>query len=96
MSGAHCESDHNPVISTVRIRLQKIKRAKNQVAYDTNGLKKADKRDTFRSRLDTRIEEKEIDRYDEIDTIWNKLRESLEWIADEVCGKEQRTKNKIG
>ena len=47
---------------------------------------------TFRSIPNTKIEEKEIERYEEIDTIWNKLRESIEWAAEEVCGKEQRTK----
>ena len=90
MPGAHCESDHIPVVSTVRIRLQKVNKANKKVTWDTSSLNKADKRDTFRSRPNTKIEEKEIERYEEIDTIWNKLRESIEWAA--VCGKEQRTK----
>ena len=55
-------------------------------------MKNADIRGTFKAQLDKKIEEGGIENYDEIDAIWNKLRESIEWVADKICGKDQMTK----
>ena len=57
------------------------------VKWNVNRLKKSDIRDTFRSRLDKKVEEGRIGSYEEIDAIWNKLRESKELVADEICEK---------
>ena len=40
MPGADCESDHNPVVATVKIRLQRVKKFKKTVKWNINSLKK--------------------------------------------------------
>ena len=34
--GADCDSDHNPVIVTMKIRLQRVKKGKNEVRWNMN------------------------------------------------------------
>ena len=63
-----------------------------KIKWNVNRLKNADIRDTFQSRLDKQVEEDGMENFDEIDAIWNKLRESIEWVADEICGKDQMSK----
>src|SRR5688572_3471406 len=72
--------------------MQRVRKLNNTRKWNVNRLKCADIRDTFRVRLDKKIEECGIENCDEIDEIWNKLRESIEWVADEICGKDQMSK----
>src|SRR5688572_9864764 len=92
MPGADCETDHKPVIARLKIKLQRVMKLNKTIKWNVSRLKYADIRDTFQSRLDKKVEEDGIEDIDEIDAIWNKLRESIEWVADEICGKDQMTK----
>ena len=92
MPGADCETDHKPVIARLKIKLQRVMKLNKTIKWNVSRLKYADIRDTFQSRLDKKVEEDGIEDIDEIDAIWNKLRESIEWVADEICRKNQVTK----
>src|SRR5688572_4175391 len=93
MPGAHCETDHKPVIARLKIKLQRVRKLNKTIKWNVNRLKNADIRDTFKSRLDKKIEEGGIENYEEIDAIWNKLMKSIKWVADEIYGKDQMMKN---
>ena len=92
MPGADCESDHNPVVATIQIRLQRVKKAKRTVKWNINNLKRSEIRSAYKRQLDTRLQEERIAEEYDIDSIWNKLKESIEKVAEEICGKEQKQK----
>ena len=78
MPGADCGSDHNPVLATMRIKLQSVRRAKKKAKWNVNNLKKPEIRKEYRVRLDKQIQEQNIDKGTEIDEIWRKLSECIE------------------
>jgi exonuclease III len=116
MPGADCESDHNPVIVTMKIRLQRIHKTKRAVKFNLDMLKKPEIRKAYRLRLENQLEEKGDEGGDsilnndgvphigmgenepenierEIEEIWYRLKEGIGLVAEEICGKEQLTKN---
>src|SRR6266516_208450 len=76
----------------MKIRLQRVKKVKRAVNCNLNNLKKSEIRDAYKLRLDKQLKEERIDERMEIDDIWNKLRDGIETVAEEICGKEQMTK----
>lgn len=92
MPGADCESDHNPVVATMKIKLQRVKKSKKTAKWNINSLKKPENRNAYETRLDKEIQEKKINEWMEIDEIWQKLSESIEIVAEEICGKEEATR----
>ena len=50
--GADCDSDHNPVVAKMKIRLLRVKNAKKTVKWNVNNLKKPEVRNAYRMRLD--------------------------------------------
>src|SRR5206468_3172522 len=91
MPGADCESDHNPVIMTMKIKLQSFRKFKKTVKWNINKLKKPEIRKAYRVKLDKKMIEEKIQGM-EINEIWNKLKEGIESVAEEICGKDQRLK----
>ena len=83
MPGADCESDHNPVIITIKIRLQRVKKSSKTVKWNINNLRKPDIRDAYRMQLDKKLQEEKIDRGMETDEIWTKLKY-------DICGGDLR------
>ena len=92
MPGADCESDHNPVVVTIKIRLQRERKAKKSVKWNINKLTNSDFKDAYKQKLGKHLKDTKVDEEVDIDGIWNKLRESLEFVAEEICGKEQSQK----
>src|SRR3954462_12514829 len=107
--GADCESDHNPVVVTMKIKLQRIKKSRKTVKWNVNNLKRQEISNAYRSALDKQLQEEknlevgkmpilkmweevEIRDKREIEGIWNKLKERIELVAEEICGKEQMMK----
>ena len=88
--GADCGSDHNPVIITMKIRLQRVKKSKKKAKWNINKLRKPEVRDAYRMQLDRKLQEEKIDGGMEIDEIWKKLKDDIVMVAEEICGKEQR------
>ena len=66
MPGAHCETDHKPVTARLKIKLQRVRKLNKTRKWNVNRLKGVDIRDTFRVRLDKKIEECGIENCDEI------------------------------
>src|SRR2546425_7933159 len=50
--GADCESDHNPAIVTMKIRLQRVRKSKQTVKWNINNFKEPEIKNSFRTRLD--------------------------------------------
>src|SRR3989442_4194348 len=75
MPGADCESDHNPVIVTMKIRLQRVRKSKKTVKWSINNLKKPEIKHAFRTRLNKHLQDENIDEGMEIGAIWNNLNE---------------------
>src|SRR5688572_33095620 len=48
MPGAHCETDHKPVIARLKIKLQRVRKLKQAKKWNVNRLKNTDVRDTFK------------------------------------------------
>ena len=59
--GADCDSDQNPVVVKMKIRLQRVKKAKKTVKWNLNNLKKSEVRNAYRMRLDQQLQEEKID-----------------------------------
>ena len=88
--GADCESDHNPMVVTMKIRLQRVRKCKKTVKWNVNKLKKTEIRDAYRSGLDKRLQEMNSDGEEmEIEEILKTLKQNIELVAEEICGKEQ-------
>src|SRR5437867_561275 len=92
MPGADCDSDHNPVVVKMKIRLKRVKKAKKTVKWNVSNLKKPEVKDAYRMRLDQQLQGKEIDGCIEVDEIWKRLKEGIVTVAEEVCGKEKQPK----
>src|SRR6059036_1595873 len=60
MPGADCDSDHNPVVVKMKIRLQRVKKAKKTVKWNVNNLKKPEVRNAYRMRLDQQLQEEKL------------------------------------
>src|SRR5206468_2940859 len=92
MPGADCESDHNLVIMTMKIKLQSVRKFKKTIKWNINNLKKPEIRKAYRVKLDKKMIEEKIHEGMEINEIWNKLKEVIESVAEEICGKDQQLK----
>src|SRR3989441_10139465 len=90
MPGADCDSDHNPVVVKMKIRLQRVKKAKKTVKWNVNNLKKSEVRNAYRMRLDQQLHEEKIDGCMEVDEIWKRLKDGISTVAEEICGKEMQ------
>src|SRR5437867_9381070 len=92
MPGADCDSDHNPVVVKMKIRLQRVKKDKKTVKWNVSNLKKPEVKDAYRMRLDQQLQGKEIDGCIEVDEIWKRLKEGIVTVAEEICVKEKQPK----
>src|SRR5881296_1256237 len=92
MPGADCDSDHNPVVVKMKIRLQRVKKVKKTVKWNVNNLKKSEVRNAYRTRLDQQLQEEKIDGCLEVDEIWKRLKDGISTVAEEICGKEMQPK----
>jgi hypothetical protein len=95
MRGANCESDHNPVVVTMKIRLQRIKKFKKTKKFNVSKVEKPEIKNDYRMRLDKELEADKFDEWMEVDEIWNKLKEGIGTFAEEICGKEQMSTKQI-
>ena len=75
--GADCESDHNPVVITMKVRLQRVKKSSKTVKWKINNLRKPEIKDAYRMQLDKKLMEEKIDRGMKIDEIWKKLKDDI-------------------
>src|SRR3989442_5468331 len=87
MPGADFDSDHNPVVVKMKIRLQRVKKAKKTVKWNINNLKKPEIKNAYRMRLDQQLQEKKIYGCIEVDEIWKRLKEGIVTVAEEICGE---------
>ncbi|HET6457666.1 MAG TPA: hypothetical protein VFG24_02160, partial [Nitrosopumilaceae archaeon] len=92
MPGADCGSDHNPVVTTMQIKLKGTKRIKVADKWNIRVLQNTKMRQEYQTRLDKQLRDKRVGELDDIDQIWDKLKESIGDIAEEICGKEQAQK----
>ena len=60
--------------------------------WDINKLKNSESKDAYKQKLDKQLKDVKINEEVDIDGIWNKLKESLEIVSEEICGKEQSQK----
>src|SRR3989442_9580441 len=74
----------------MKIRLQRVKKAKKTVKWNVNNLKKPEVKNAYRMRLDQQLQGKEIDGCIEVDEIWKRLKEGIVKVADEICEKEKQ------
>ena len=72
-TGADCASDHNPVIITMKIRLQTVKKFNKTVKWNINNLRKSEVGDAYKMRLDKTLQEEKNIGCMEIDEILEKF-----------------------
>ena len=92
MPEADCESDLNPVVVAMKIRLQRVKKSKKTVKWNTNDLKESENRNAYRIQLDQQLQEKKIDECIEVDEIWNRLKEGIATVTEEILLKGEAVK----
>jgi hypothetical protein len=92
MPGADCQSDHNPVVITVKIRLQRDRKARRAAKWNISNLKRPEVRTAFTRKLVKQLQDGKVAEEVDVDRIWSKLKENLEIVAEEICGKHQRQK----
>ena len=61
MPEADCESYHNPVIVTMKIRLQRVKKSKKMVKWNINNFKKPEIKNAFRTWIEKQLQDENID-----------------------------------
>ena len=93
--GADCGSDHNLVITTVRLRLRGIvKNARNSRRYDTAKLMIPEVRQQFQIKLRNRFsclaDESIEDNEQDIEARWTNIKESYKKTAEEVLGYRKK------
>ena len=86
--GADCGSDHNPVIAMLKIRMKKVRKNKTSAKWNTENIKITQERYEYQMKLDKQLKDKRVGELDEIEEIWKKLKEGIESVAEEICGKE--------
>src|SRR5207247_7640865 len=84
--------NHNPVVEKMKIRLQRVKKARKTVKWNVNNLKKPEVRNAYRMRLDQQLQEEKIDECVEVDEIKRRLKEGIVAVAEEICGKAKQPK----
>ena len=89
---ADCESDHNPVVATINIKLRKTKRNKGKFRWNTAELSDAMARKKYQSKIGVQLKARGIDDEDDIEQIWKKLKDCVTEVAMEICGKEKSNK----
>ena len=89
MPGADCGSDHNPVVATLQIKLKGVKKSKHAAKWNTEKLKDCKLRNVYQTELDMQLRDKKISELDDIEEIWDKLKESITDVADEICGRKE-------
>src|SRR6187399_193607 len=92
MPGADCGSDHNPVITTIKIKLRKMRRTKPTTKWNLDTLNNPQNRCEYQNKLNKQLKDKHVRDMDEIDQVWDTLKECIEEIAEEICEKEQHKK----
>ena len=92
MPGADCDSDHNPVVATLRLKLKKITKKKANIKWKTAELNDNKVRKTYQTKLREQLKQEKIDEDEEIEKIWNKLKDCVTEVATEICGKKKPDK----
>src|SRR4029077_7080220 len=89
MPGADCGSDHNPVVVTIQIKLKRIKKPKKVMKWNLGKLNDYNIRHDYQSKLDAQLLEKRIHELDDVDKLWDKMKENITDNAEEICGREE-------
>ena len=89
MPGADCGSDHNPIITRIHIKLKGIQRKKKNVRLNLGALQEKNTKHEYQLKLDKQLKENKINELDKIDQIWDKIKESIGEVAEEISGTEQ-------
>ena len=63
--------------------------ARRASKWNINKLKNPEVRNAFKRKLDEQLQDGRVDEEIDIDRIWYKLKENLELVAEEICGKDQ-------
>ena len=87
MPGADCESDHNPVVVTVKSRLQRNRKFKSTIKWNINKFKNSENKDTYKQKPEKQLQDRKVGEEIDVDGMWNKLKENLEIVAEEICEK---------
>lgn len=91
--GADADSDHNPVVATVRVKLKKFNKKGKRVRYDFERLKDYLTAMDYRSQTNLELETIEEEACN-VNQRWQQLKESVLKSANEVLGQKTRTSNR--
>ena len=93
--GADCNSDHVPLTGTLRIKLKKIKKARNNAQLNLELIRSDN---GLRERYNTIIRNRynAMEKIESIDNQWEMLRDSIHQTAKEVIPEIKRTAKKNG
>ena len=91
--GADADSDHNPVVATVRVKLKKFNKKGKRVRYDFERLKDYLTAMDYRSQTNLELETIE-DEACNVNQRWQQLKESVLKSANEVLGQKTMTSNR--
>ena len=89
MPGADCESDHNPVVTRVQIKLKGLRQIKKPDRFNAGILQDTKMRQEYQTKLDKQLKDNGVSELDDINQIWDKIKESIGDVAEEICGREQ-------
>ena len=91
--GADADSDHNPVVATVRVKLKKFNKKGKRVRYDFERLKDYLTAMDYRSQTNLELETIEEEACN-VNQRWQQLKESVLKSANEVLGQKTMTSNR--
>jgi len=93
--GADVNSDHCLLVMKVKIKLKIPKKPSREIKADLNMLKNPDVNNAFNAIIQNRfnaLEHEDIEQREEIDRMWNELRDGVKNAIETVVPKAQRRK----
>ena len=91
LPGADVDSDHNPVMMKVRLRLKRLKTVQRQLKWNAEVLKRP-ARGSFVAGVTERMKNVEMDTEEE--QSWIRLKQAILHSAEENIGKEQKRRTR--
>ena len=69
-----------------------MRRTKPTTKWNLDKLKNPQNRSEYQNKLNKQLKDRNIRDVNEIDQVWDTLKECIEQVAEAICGKEQHKK----
>ena len=86
---ADCDSDHKPVVSTIAIKLKRESKGVTKRKWNLAPLLNTEVREEYASSLNSQLIGRNISENEEVDKVWDQIKECVNIVAEEICGTKR-------